>query len=79
MQARYYSNLQGRFTSVDPINVTTMRMLDPQQFNLYSYVRNNPLSYTDPTGMYPVSDEGRREAIQAQINDAKKSEVLPIV
>jgi len=72
MQARYYSSLQGRFTSADPINITAMRMLDPQQFNLYSYVRNNPLSYTDPTGMYPMSDEERRKEIRAQIADAKK-------
>ena len=42
---------QGRFTSVDPITVTPPRMIDPQQLNLYAYVRNNPLGYTDPTGM----------------------------
>jgi hypothetical protein len=26
-------------------------MVDPQQLNLYAYVRNNPLAYIDPTGM----------------------------
>jgi hypothetical protein len=26
-------------------------MVDPQQLNLYAYVRNNPLVYIDPTGM----------------------------
>jgi hypothetical protein len=26
-------------------------MADPQQLNLYAYVRNNPLAYTDSTGM----------------------------
>jgi RHS repeat-associated protein len=72
MQARYYSSLQGRFTSVDPINVTAMRMLDPQRLNLYSFGCNNPLSYTDPTGMEPESDEERRKKIQAQIDAAKK-------
>jgi len=49
--ARYYSSAQGRFTSVDPITVTPPRMVDPQQLNLYEYVRNNPLAYIDPTGM----------------------------
>ena len=48
--ARYYANTQGRFTSVDPVKVTKARMLDPQRFNLYAYVRNNPLIYVDPNG-----------------------------
>ena len=49
-QARYYSSTMGRYTSVDPIVVTPERFLDPQQFNLYSYTRNNPLRFIDPTG-----------------------------
>ncbi len=49
--ARYYSGAQGRFTSVDPIWVKPDRMLDPQRLNLYAYGRNNPLRFTDPTGM----------------------------
>lgn len=47
--ARYYSAAQGRFASPDE------PLLDqnpeyPQSWNLYSYVRNNPLKYFDPTG-----------------------------
>jgi uncharacterized protein RhaS with RHS repeats len=42
--------MQGRFTSVDPIGATLSRLIDPQQFNRYSYVRNNPLKYVDPDG-----------------------------
>jgi RHS repeat-associated protein len=49
--ARYYTNLMGRFMSVDPFTVTPGRVEDPQQLNLYSYVRNNPLKLVDPTGM----------------------------
>ena len=49
--ARYYSSAQGRFTSVDPMTITPARVVDPQQINLYSYVRNNPFAYVDPTGM----------------------------
>ena len=47
--ARYFSAAQGRFTSPDGplIDQTTD---DPQSWNLYSYVRNNPLIFTDPTG-----------------------------
>jgi hypothetical protein len=31
--------------------MTSQRPPDPQQLNLYSYVRNNPLIYTDPNGL----------------------------
>jgi RHS repeat-associated protein len=49
--ARYMTSSMGRFVSADPITVTPGRMADPQQLNLYSYVKNNPLAFTDPTGM----------------------------
>jgi RHS repeat-associated protein len=48
--ARYYASVQGRFTSIDPIYITKLRLIDPQQINLYHYARNNPLRFTDPTG-----------------------------
>jgi hypothetical protein len=47
----------GRFLSPDPITVTPARMVDPQQLNLYSYVKNNPLVLTDPTGMIISTDD----------------------
>ena len=53
--ARYFSSAQGRFTSVDPIGILKQKMIDPQQWNMYSYVRNNPLRLFDPTGMYVTS------------------------
>jgi len=49
--ARYFSSAQGRFTSPDPIWIKIDRLLDPQRLNLYSYGRNNPLKFKDPTGM----------------------------
>lgn len=59
--ARYMDNEVGRFTSVDPLlsdlqnsekyNKKVVELLsDPQQVNSYSYTRNNPIVYTDPTG-----------------------------
>jgi RHS repeat-associated protein len=49
--ARYYASSMGRFMSPDPIFGEAERVLDPQQWNMYAYVRNNPLSITDSTGM----------------------------
>jgi RHS repeat-associated protein len=50
-EARYYSSAQGRFTSVDPENYQARQDLsNPQSWNAYSYVNNNPLRYIDPDG-----------------------------
>ncbi len=32
--------------------------LDPQDLNRFSYVRNNPLRYVDPTGHRPIEEQG---------------------
>ncbi|MCU1266971.1 MAG: repeat-associated core domain protein [Acidobacteria bacterium] len=49
-QARYQSSAQGRFTSVDPLGASAA-VPNPQSFNRYSYVLNNPANSTDPTGL----------------------------
>ncbi|HBB89635.1 MAG TPA: hypothetical protein DC047_18670 [Blastocatellia bacterium] len=53
-ESRYYSSIQGRFTSPDE-PFADQEEDDPQSWNLYSYVRNNPLRFVDPSG------EGRWE------------------
>jgi len=55
--ARYYSGPQGRFTSADE-PLADQGADDPQSWNLFSYGRNNPLRYTDPTGQACVSGGG---------------------
>jgi RHS repeat-associated protein len=48
-QARYLAGVQGRFLSVDdPFAGSDPG--DPQSWNLYSYVQDNPLVNTDPDG-----------------------------
>jgi RHS repeat-associated protein len=47
--ARYYLPSTGRFLSADTI---VPDPTNPQSFNRYSYVNNNPLRFTDPTGHY---------------------------
>lgn len=49
-KARYHNYNHGRFTSPDPLFYTASRPGDPQMFNLYAYVRNNPLRLVDPDG-----------------------------
>lgn len=48
--ARYYSPALGRFMTPDPKIISRQRMFDPQQWNMYSYGRNNPTSFFDPDG-----------------------------
>jgi RHS repeat-associated protein len=47
--ARYYGSALGRFTSPDE-PFADQHPEDPQSWNLYGYVRNNPLKNTDPDG-----------------------------
>ena len=51
--ARYYSSAQGRFTSVDPVIDFKKNISEPQGWNQYQYVLNNPLRYVDPNGQEP--------------------------
>jgi len=44
-RARYYNPYIGRFPQTDPAY---------QGVNLYAYCMNNPLNYTDPTGLSAV-------------------------
>ena len=52
--ARYYDSSIGRFVSPDDV---TPDYTNPQDLNRYSYVQNNPLKYTDPTGHKVVLGE----------------------
>lgn len=49
--ARELNDIHGRWPSPDPAGMKSVRLRDPQSWNRYAYVGNNPLSFTDPTGM----------------------------
>ena len=46
-QSRFYSPKLGRFLSADSL---VPNPFNPQDYSRYSYVRNNPVKYTDPSG-----------------------------
>ena len=58
--ARYYASQTGRFTTVDPVLDIDQALVDPQRWNRYTYVRNNPFRYVDPDGRALVSVQRRR-------------------
>lgn len=58
-KARFYSTTLGRFLSVDP---EMSNANDPQAWNGYSYVRNNPMRFTDPTGKRRIDQEEEDDA-----------------
>ena len=49
--ARYYSSAQARFTSPDE-PFADQEEEEPQSWNLFAYVANNPLNQTDPFGLW---------------------------
>jgi len=67
--ARYYDPEIGRFLSADAMIPDPG---NPQSFNRYSYVLNNPLRYTDPSGHVPddTVNQGMKEAQEVQAKKA---------
>ena len=53
MEARYYSPNNKSFSSQDPISKYSPQqyLLSPQELNMYSYGKGNPVMYNDPTGL----------------------------
>lgn len=51
---RKNENAAGRWTSPDPYK-GSMNLGDPQSFNRYSYVQNDPVNWVDPAGLNPAS------------------------
>ncbi|MEO6804841.1 MAG: RHS repeat-associated core domain-containing protein [Edaphobacter sp.] len=50
---RQYSSTTGRWTVPDPYD-GSYDVGDPQSLNRYAYVRNNPLAFTDKSGLGPI-------------------------
>jgi RHS repeat-associated protein len=59
MGGRMYDSKTGRFVTTDPI---VSEVADSQDWNLYAYAWNNPLTVTDPSGLQEDPLELREKA-----------------
>ena len=66
MHARHYDPNIGRFLSVDPEFDLEKMLGNPQMWNRYSYVVNNPIRYTDPDGREHVQEPGFTKPMTAE-------------
>ena len=71
--ARFYKYTMARFYSPDPLGGS---LGDPQTLNRYTYVRNNPLRFTDPTGLYICADSSDCSSKQDQAFEAARQNDL---
>jgi len=69
MQARFYAPWYGRFLSPDPAR--DQHFEETQSWNIYSYVRNNPITMIDPDG------QNARVTVDSSTNSVRI--VLPVV
>jgi RHS repeat-associated protein len=64
---RHYTPM-GRWLSPDPGGVKVVKLDDPQTWNMYAYVRNNPTTLTDPSGLVvQVDDEDALKRIKSTL------------
>ena len=66
---RKYDGSSGRWTNPDPYQ-GSMNLGNPQSFNRYAYVLNDPVNFIDPSGLDAALDQGiqaAREALQGAL------------
>ncbi|HNT17208.1 MAG TPA: RHS repeat-associated core domain-containing protein [Acidobacteriota bacterium] len=72
--ARYYGSAMGRFMRPDPVSGNPA---NPESWNLYSYVRSNPINRTDPTGLWGLSstqETGKKGKIKVSYTVTKSKD-----
>ena len=56
---RQYSASQGRWLVPDPAGMAAVDITNPQTWNRYAYLANNPLNAVDPKGLYCAVSNGQ--------------------
>jgi RHS repeat-associated protein len=74
-QARMYSNRLGRFTSSDPL-LSSGKVENPQTWNRYNYVLDNPLRYNDPLGLFAWDASAGGDATDEQLQATASNKSL---
>jgi RHS repeat-associated protein len=68
--ARYYGSSMGKWSSPDPSGLLLADPLNPQSFNLYSYVGNNPVRFFDPDGLSKDCGGGGDKSVVCLVTSA---------
>ena len=55
---RDYTLLMGRFMRPDRLGIESVDLSNPQTWNQYAFVINNPFTFVDPTGTECIWDDG---------------------
>ena len=66
-RARFYDPNLGRFISEDPIG------FGGGDINLFGYVKNNPIRFTDPSGLFPFTPSEAADSLDISLNNAQKA------
>jgi RHS repeat-associated protein len=75
--ARNHSSLQGRFITTDPA-LTSAEKTNPQTWNRYTYVLNNPINLVDPLGLQDTTAELARRLREQHQNQTVTTTNVPV-
>jgi RHS repeat-associated protein len=68
MRARTYDPETGRFTTPDPVAPDPQQ---PETYNTYAFANSNPHLFSDPTGLFSVSEISVSSSIQSSLNSLR--------
>ena len=67
-KSRDYPSSFGRWMTPDPGGLKIVRPDDPQTWNMYAYVQNNPLTLNDPSGLQDPKIQAQSVCIASSNN-----------